>query len=1243
MRHVFWMLFLLLTSNSLFSQGIPVFNLKDTSITTSGCYLYDPTGHKGGYTPGTVTMVINSGTSATLGVAFDSLKFVDDRDYINIYDGNSTNAPLITTVKNGFSSWMMKSSGTSLTISMHAVNVGTTDPIFGWGAHIYSINTNPRTSQFSTAFTGFLPGNFDLADYDKDGDTDILNGGIIFRNDSRPDSAYMFLKKATNPLGQWVSASMTGADFNGDGYKDIFVIGQYVAAGNYPSARLFVNDGKGGFTESSQAFTGASQGRCVVVDYNKDGKPDISYIGASQPFGGAPVCKLYINKGGGTFAEQATNIPGFLKSSLDWADVDNDGDLDIVINGEDATKSHAMLLLNNNGSFTEKKVGLFNSTNGEIHFADIDMDGKPDIINTGVTTPGNIDQIPTQILMNNGDGNFTSLVNNLPRMRSSYMEWKDFDNDGDMDMVMSGTNSLVPAAYVYKNNGNGDFKTINLGGDESYSSVHWVDINGDSRPDVFVATRSGSSYVAKNINNDSFAIVTQPMPSLNGMGAALVDDFNDDGNWDIMFAGSIQDYDCIGGAGTVFMNGLGWKYLTLPVLTKVANMNSLSAQNFKNPYWKWGDFDSDGLLDVFVTNLDNSVTGLGDHMKIFKNMGNNVFQLAYNGVPLPQSYLGKAAFVDLDNDGKNEMVAGPVRVCKWNGSSFDLVYQSSFVCCDSYYMDFGDYNNDGYLDMLLSANGHVKIFKNDKKGKLVELSPGYIGFENSASSGFVKFADMDKDGLLDIVTSNYIFKNSGNDIFLARYDNFYQWASAAIGDFNNDGYPDIFGLTILTSIGPTNLYYSQGPNFFYKGNTPVGFPRIDNLARFQDAAAFDIDRDGDVDIVHSAEVCSSGLLLNYNNLVMDALVLTAPNGGEKLYVSNSYNIKWGGNNIGSAIAIMFSSDNGKTFQSIQTAAPSANNGGSYVWAVPSITSDSCLIKIIAANQTTAVSRSVFSISNSLPAPDLSSVAATICKNAVAQSVTIKNWPDAGAGINVSATLDTKPIAMSPDHSIKFSADTLAEGQHSLVVKFYSSTLTKSTEVKFEIAKNVTPAVSLHASVTNIVNMVNPVLLTATNEGGGGSQPLFMFASDSNFTQIVQQLSTSNKVEINPSSLQFGANTFYVLMKTSDSCALRQNATARVVITRTSATGIIDPDNPENIIGVYPNPFGDQLTVSSLNPQKVYVVSLINSNGQTAFSQEVSNTAELKIPTALLPAGIYELKIYDKTKNRLLGTMKVMRR
>jgi len=106
-----------------------------------------------------------------------------------------------------------------------------------------------------------------------------------------------------------------------------------------------------------------------------------------------------------------TPFEGVFRSSIEFADVDNDEDLDLFISGfTDDEKSFAKLYHNDGlGNFTESVNTPFEPGGAcSSKFADIDNDGDPDLLITGGTSSSNIF---TKLYTNDGAGNFTEIFN----------------------------------------------------------------------------------------------------------------------------------------------------------------------------------------------------------------------------------------------------------------------------------------------------------------------------------------------------------------------------------------------------------------------------------------------------------------------------------------------------------------------------------------------------------------------------------------------------------------------------------------------------------------------------------------------------------------------------------------------------------------------------------------------------------------------------------------------------------------
>jgi hypothetical protein len=289
----------------------------------------------------------------------------------------------------------------------------------------------------------------------------------------------------------------------------------------------------------------------------------------------------------------------------------------------------------------------------------------------------------------------------------------------------------------------------------------------------------------------------------------------------------------------------------------------------------------------------------------------------------------------------------------------------------------------------------------------------------------------------------------------------------------------------------------------------------------------------------------------------------------------------------------------------------------------------------------ATSKNVFSIGTALPTPQLSSLVPAFCQTRGIQSVNILNLPAVADGITVSSTLDAGPLQIVTGR-VQFSVDTLAPGKHVVTVTYSKNSLSTAAADSFTVIKAVTPKVSLSSSVTTITNLATPVVLTASNTQGGGSSPLYSFAGDLAFTHILQQESSAATLTLAASTLNVGNNWIYARMKTSDTCFTAQAGVDSILLKRDVSTGIADPDNPSNTIYVFPNPFDQQIVVKGLNSAKAYRITLLNANGQAIYLKNVRNITVQYISGLNLPSGLYWISVYDDTKKRDLGTMKLTR-
>jgi hypothetical protein len=194
---------------------------------------------------------------------------------------------------------------------------------------------------------------------------------------------------------------------------------------------------------------GVSNSACKFFDHDNDGDLDILLSGNA---GANKIAKIYENNGS-SFVED-TNIvfTGSEYGTADFADYDNDGDFDIFISGKDDNyNSFSILYQNNNGSFEEDKSNTFPGvSNGSVAFGDYDNDGDLDMLLTGeVNFPVNQSK-----LYNNTGGFFTEdTASSLTGVKNLSAAFGDYDNDGDLDILLTGNTGSGRIAVIYDNTG----------------------------------------------------------------------------------------------------------------------------------------------------------------------------------------------------------------------------------------------------------------------------------------------------------------------------------------------------------------------------------------------------------------------------------------------------------------------------------------------------------------------------------------------------------------------------------------------------------------------------------------------------------------------------------------------------------------------------------------------------------------------------------------------------------------------
>ncbi|MEO1715243.1 MAG: VCBS repeat-containing protein, partial [Bacteroidota bacterium] len=174
---------------------------------------------------------------------------------------------------------------------------------------------------------------------------------------------------------------------------------------------------------------------------------------------------------------------GVNRACVIFADIDGDGDQDLLKTGKNYDDFHQTQLLVNDGTgaFTEVNSSLEHVSGGEgsSAFADVDGDGDQDIILTGSSNSG---QITANLYINDGSGNFTLQAgSSFAGVGFGNVAFADVDGDDDLDVFIGGSGSTFNVGHLYTNDGLGNF--IEMSGNDFHTgnggSADFADIDGD--------------------------------------------------------------------------------------------------------------------------------------------------------------------------------------------------------------------------------------------------------------------------------------------------------------------------------------------------------------------------------------------------------------------------------------------------------------------------------------------------------------------------------------------------------------------------------------------------------------------------------------------------------------------------------------------------------------------------------------------------------------------------------------------
>ena len=675
--------------------------------------------------------------------------------------------------------------------------------------------------------------------------------------------------------------------------------------------------------DEAQILPGVWAGRAVWGDYDNDGDPDLVLVGEEVDQAGAcvPVARVFRNEGGLLARDLSQQLLGVYFGDAGWADYDNDGDLDLAVVGWDGEGDQSLRVYQNEmgGPLTwdQDQADLTGVRYAHLAWGDYDNDGDPDLLVTGMMELGN----SLSRLYNNEDGqlgldqpNSAALVN----VHGGEAAWGDFDNDGDLDLVVSGENvsevggqGVVTEFYLNEPTGTlSQDQGLVLRNQVKGGSVAWGDYDNDGNIDLAVSGRdrnwNGVLEVYRNrplgvlVRDDRFTLpVTQRV-----VGSLAWIDYDNDGSLDLAASGRsmLSDYQAF-----VFRSQAG----LLTALTAESALVGLAGGNTA-----WADYNGDGRLDLINTGVDQQG---GRRTQLYANLGTPLA----NAPPSPPAQLNtvqvtsrRALFSwapgsDLESEnlaynirvgsepGGNDILTGALGTEPANTGFKTSRFLESELAPDTYYwsvqavdgagqvsawsqeellpiqqfvsseqrltalreaaLAWGDFDNDGDLDLVAAGRNRSgdaqTLFYHNRAGDLAVDSGAELG---SSTNGDAAWGDFDNDGDLDLVLiGDDTFGNPQSLLYSTEEDDgqfslvptggFPKLARSVArwGDFDNDGDLDLVHLgheVTGQQQSFTRIYVNDGAGGFADGE--AGLEGVNN----GEAAWADADGDGDLDL-----------------------------------------------------------------------------------------------------------------------------------------------------------------------------------------------------------------------------------------------------------------------------------------------------------------------------------------------------------------------------------------------------------
>jgi hypothetical protein len=348
-------------------------------------------------------------------------------------------------------------------------------------------------------------------DYDGDGDEDVFLTGEL-ENGTVHSALYRFVERRVTPIPNSApkidavyqrvdfpkrdvkGGSVIWRDLNNDGRLDILVTGlaveeQTTTTTTYrPATDIYINGGGTFFVNGTSGLPGVHRSKADAADFNGDGIMDVVLGGESET---GAVMGVWFGRGDGSFYPGSTSFEALVLTSLDISDMDQDGDMDVIVSGFTAVGRPTTRLFSNDGAggFTLEDPGFPELYFGSAAFGDIDFDNDADILVGGGKLAPTILRGETWVYRNNGGNTYEGFLSGLTGLFGGGAYFRDMDGDRDLDFVTWGQDDLSDPEgqklQVFENIDLSFLRIANLRG-VLFGALDWFDSDGNGRLDVLI-------------------------------------------------------------------------------------------------------------------------------------------------------------------------------------------------------------------------------------------------------------------------------------------------------------------------------------------------------------------------------------------------------------------------------------------------------------------------------------------------------------------------------------------------------------------------------------------------------------------------------------------------------------------------------------------------------------------------------------------------------------------------------------